>query len=244
MNSQHDMNDHRQLDRLVDGELSRDEYRDLLVTLEDEPGGWRRCAMAFLEAQAWARELGSVRERGQTNPREIAGRTSNSHANGQSDIRFVGSLVAIAASFVMAFLSGVWWQRASSSDGNTTAPTIVRQENDSSSPQLAGAQPQEKGDSRKLRPMPVEHMTFVVDRGNGESERFELPIYDAKDPFVRRSIEGSSGMPTEVERAIRQLGFSVQSNRQWAPVRLQDGRRAFFPVDELDITPVSASNYH
>jgi hypothetical protein len=53
------------LDRLVDGELSADEYRALVASLDEEPGGWRRCALAFLEAQALAGEISGVR-RGMT----------------------------------------------------------------------------------------------------------------------------------------------------------------------------------
>jgi anti-sigma factor RsiW len=43
----------RLLDRLVDGELPDGERRELLLRLENEPDGWRRCALAFLEAQTW-----------------------------------------------------------------------------------------------------------------------------------------------------------------------------------------------
>ncbi len=49
--------DERRLDLLVDGELSEEDRRALLRLLDREPGGWRRCALAFLEAQAWKREL-------------------------------------------------------------------------------------------------------------------------------------------------------------------------------------------
>jgi hypothetical protein len=42
-----------QLDRLVDGELGEAERASLLGALDREPDGWKRCAMAFLEAQAW-----------------------------------------------------------------------------------------------------------------------------------------------------------------------------------------------
>ncbi len=52
--------DRRVLDRLVDGELGVDERRELLAALDDEPGGWRRCALAFLEAQAWRWQLGRM----------------------------------------------------------------------------------------------------------------------------------------------------------------------------------------
>src|SRR5262245_61132861 len=44
------------LDRLVDGELNDEERRELLLRLERTPDGWRRCAMAFLEGQAWRSE--------------------------------------------------------------------------------------------------------------------------------------------------------------------------------------------
>ncbi len=46
------------LDRLVDGELSESDRSELLLQLEHEPEGWRRCALAFLEAQCWKQEFG------------------------------------------------------------------------------------------------------------------------------------------------------------------------------------------
>ena len=39
------LEDDTKFDRLVDGELTTDEYREMLTTLDEEPGGWRRCAM-------------------------------------------------------------------------------------------------------------------------------------------------------------------------------------------------------
>ena len=50
----------RQFDLLVDGELSEADRRALLLQLEHEPDGWRRCALAFLEAQCWKAELGQI----------------------------------------------------------------------------------------------------------------------------------------------------------------------------------------
>ena len=42
-----------QLDRLVDGELSAEARRAFFARLDASPEGWKRCALAFLEAQAW-----------------------------------------------------------------------------------------------------------------------------------------------------------------------------------------------
>ena len=42
------------IDRLIDGELDEHERRELLLRLDTMPDGWRRCALAFLEAREFA----------------------------------------------------------------------------------------------------------------------------------------------------------------------------------------------
>lgn len=49
--------DDPRFDLLVDGELSDPERRRFLEQLDAEPGGWKRCALAFLEAQCWQQEV-------------------------------------------------------------------------------------------------------------------------------------------------------------------------------------------
>ncbi|MDA7951126.1 MAG: hypothetical protein MPJ24_06520 [Pirellulaceae bacterium] len=48
--------DDQRLQRLVDGELRGEDFRKAVQLLEAEPQGWRRCALAFLEEQAWRNE--------------------------------------------------------------------------------------------------------------------------------------------------------------------------------------------
>ena len=48
------------LDRLVDGELGVEDRRALLASLDDEPGAWRQCALAFLESQTFGWQLSQV----------------------------------------------------------------------------------------------------------------------------------------------------------------------------------------
>jgi hypothetical protein len=42
------------IDLLVDGELSDDEFRALIQELDVAEDGWRRCSLAFIEAQQWS----------------------------------------------------------------------------------------------------------------------------------------------------------------------------------------------
>src|SRR5205814_739732 len=60
MNENKPLNEDILLDRLVDGELSGNERRQLLESFDKRPEGWRRCALAFLEAQSWREEMGQV----------------------------------------------------------------------------------------------------------------------------------------------------------------------------------------
>ena len=41
------------IDRIVDGGLTPAELRSAIDRLERKPDGWKRCALAFLEAQCW-----------------------------------------------------------------------------------------------------------------------------------------------------------------------------------------------
>jgi hypothetical protein len=62
------MPDDRTFDLLVDGELSEADRRELLSSLDESPDGWRRCALAFLEAQSWNSALGSIQRESAARP--------------------------------------------------------------------------------------------------------------------------------------------------------------------------------
>ena len=109
-------------DRLVDGELSEEERRELLAGLDNEPGGWRRCALAFLEAQCWKQAVGSAQ--GQTflsaeGRQEClpaianCGRHTECACYDQAIALAgrVGTLLAMAASFLVALGLVSWAQR-------------------------------------------------------------------------------------------------------------------------------------
>ena len=93
------------LDRLVDGELTPDEYRIAIRTLEQQPDGWKRCALAFLESQAWRSSLAALTGMESNKPPTEAVRPPI-----RRSVRppVTGWWVAVAASALLAFLSGRW----------------------------------------------------------------------------------------------------------------------------------------
>ena len=67
-NLPYDLTDDAIFDRLVDGELSASERQQLLAALDTTDDGWRRCALAFLEAQTWGQQIKHLVTSPRSNP--------------------------------------------------------------------------------------------------------------------------------------------------------------------------------
>ena len=129
--------DERILDKLVDGELTEADRKVLLSALDDEPGAWRRCALAFLEAQTWRGDftqllagsaLSSIEKAvglkpgdSKPAPAPVAPASAAFHAGavGQSGVshaaassfspsRVLEYAMALAACLLVAFGLGIW----------------------------------------------------------------------------------------------------------------------------------------
>ena len=107
------------LDRLADGELADPERLALLHRLELDPDGWRRCALAFLEAQAWRQAAADL-------ARELApapALRSRQPAASRSSLG-IRPRLAWAASLAAAIALG--WAAGSSSWTRTPGPPPLR----------------------------------------------------------------------------------------------------------------------
>jgi hypothetical protein len=104
------------LDRLVDGELGEADRRALLVALDRELDGWKRCALAFLEAQAW-QEAARHESARRAAPDTLA------LASGPWRLR-LRQIVAVAAAVAVAFCVGF----ASRGAGDSATNRVVAQQ--------------------------------------------------------------------------------------------------------------------
>ncbi len=87
------------LDRLVDGELGDAERRRLLVQLDDEPDGWRHCALAFLEAQEMRLALRSAASVAMVPKPALINKSARRR-------RSLARAIALAALMLLAFSTG------------------------------------------------------------------------------------------------------------------------------------------
>jgi hypothetical protein len=227
-------------DRLVDGELSPAEYKALLTALDDEPGGWRRCALAFLEAQAISGELAAHRRSQQWKDKPAVTRQAAAAGYGASPPMRWTLLPAMAASFLVAFILGVTLPSLvpSGNRGAVAVPESAAGVGDEPTAGYASTQPRTVGNARLV----------VSGPGGTQSEGGELPIFDlpgdASGSLAQRWLmPGEPALPLELIQELQRRGHQVQRHQQYVPVNLEDGRQGVIPVESYQITPVSRRAY-
>jgi len=224
--------DRELIDSLVEGELSEAERRALLKRLDQTPGGWRACALAFLEAQCFrevlakdaSREPFSLPPTGNTSP---ARTTRRSPGVGPR----TGWQFALAAAILVSLGLG-WWAsallRPGASDGALTEVTNLASNHDSNAGrglrQPSGSSPAEAGPT----------MTLALPGWAGEGP-VHLPVVEREELDPSLLYPDAQAFPAAIREALRAAGYQVRQSRNLVPVRIQDGRHAVLPVDQVDI---------
>lgn len=218
------------LDMLVDGELSEPQRRELLRGLDQTPDGWRRCALAFLEAQCWKKELGGMAGEA----RSVAEPPRPSRRSRRSWARWSRGLV-LAASLLIAVGAGVLlrevWSRPAPGGGQFAAGRSEPAPKEAASPArsvLAGGGPQSTA--------PWEMVTLTSAGGGppaGPPLRLPAQPRDRVDDEWLRSLP--SAIPPEVLRALENTGHEVRQSRQVLRLPMPDGRRLVVPLDQVEM---------
>jgi len=239
----------QQLDRLVDGELDESERHALLASFDAHPDRWRRCALAFLEAQSWSQEL-SLLGRGPAISLAPGANTVAAPVAPESPIvvpaprvtsrtSWAGLSLAMAATFLLAF-GLAWTMRAPirSTQHLADAPEVERNLST-----LAVAPPiveQNDGQGQDR----WGSVTLVMDDGKNGEREVELPVVEEEGtPNDAWLTNAGPVVPRELRQAFERLGHRVDERRQLLPVQLNDGRQLIVPVDDVEFTPVSARSY-
>jgi hypothetical protein len=240
----------RVLDRLVDGELGQAERRELLATLDDEPGGWRSCALAFLEAQSWRWQLTRLAAE-----QSLAHAVPAAHASpvdgerspsGLRNRGWWGACLAVAASVLLAFGLGTRFPATSPSSAPVEKPGA------SAKVQVAVAPSDEDAlDARELSAWDGDEsdLASLTDLGSvtlaltdgDETENIELPVAAADESSEQWLEDLETTVPVELMERLRAAGYEVVRHQRLYPVELSDGRRLVVPVEQVEIRDPSST---
>lgn len=236
MSGQDSRIDDELIDRLVDGELPAEERRQLLLALESQPDGWRRCALAFIEAQTWRSQMG-VMLAGETAKRpagaisatlrEASSSTAASSANARR--RNMGMWLATAATLLVAFGLG---RQLGVSERRSMQET-----------QLAGVE--NGAASRDVAPDGValssDAVTLVVNDHLGVPHRLSVPLVEGRQLGAEFADTPNWSSP-ELERRLGEQGLDFAARRRYVPFYFEQQNQQIpfiVPVDDAVVTPVS-----
>ncbi len=217
--------DEKLLGRLVDGELSGEEYRTVLARMEDEPEGWRRCALGFLEAQAWGQELPVVRRNLESAEQAVGAMVAAQTPAKQQWL----SVLAIAASFFAAFGLGIVVPKFFPS-GTQESVEIGNNYPQPGTPDVAVIQ------QDNLRN--IGNVQLVVDGGEPGDAR-QLPVFEVEQGMEQLLTSSEQAIAPVLIDLLRKQGYDVQHEQQYVPATLEDGRQMIVPLDGYQIRPVS-----
>jgi hypothetical protein len=225
-------------DRLVDGELSEADRRALLASLDAEPEGWRRCALAFLEAQAWRESFGELTPaKSQPAPAPIP-EISPRPPKTKKPLGAMGTVMAMAASFLIALGLGGWLLR--SPDGGTTNPSSNLIAENTGPRTITPIPPVTPGGEAIRQPespvtAPWQMVKLQAPGLTGSNEPLQLPALprDRLDEEFLDSVP--SPLPEAVRQALERTGHEVRTHRDLVPVQLKDGRQLVVPIDQVDV---------
>ncbi|WP_254507996.1 anti-sigma factor family protein [Anatilimnocola floriformis] len=219
------------LDRLVDGELSPAEYRRVLLSLEQQPAAWRKCAQAFLQAQAWRAEMNSVRAAAEIKPVAPPQAEPAPQKNIAGD--WLRMFLVAAASFLAAyFVVQQSWKVVERTQPANNVP-IAKAPVEPTAPTQAAAHNNQ----------PLGKVQLAVNRnGSEEPQMMDVAVYD---PETATEIYKSSrpALPDDLLQALTAEGHRIDRQPRLMPIQLDDGRQMMVPVEGYRIVPVNRPSY-
>lgn len=249
--------DERILDKLVDGELTETDRKVLLSALDDEPGAWRRCALAFLEAQTWRGDftqllagsaLSSIEKAvglkssdspaaavAPANAALHSGTASQSGVSRSAATSFAPSRVleyamALAACLLVAFGLGIWARGAWQDTNGFAGQGAAQFAHGGSAFAPATTTVQSPGTWQGTTFN--SGLTAVPQISGNNAGTVELT------PQAEQMLQQSSpGISDAMRESLEKAGHRVIHTKQLVPVELPDGRRALMPVDQVDVEP-------
>jgi hypothetical protein len=228
------------LDGLVCGELDESARGRVLAWLEEEPARWRRCGLAFLEAQTWSQALwqfpgGDVAD--QSPGRSVRG--AENAAPGRGKPRHARIRAALtAAAVLVAFGLGFALRQPTGGQHQPGVPPVA---GDRSPPSNNEVLPDEhRGAAGAGEPV-----LALLDVQAGGRFGKQTPIHIPVVPAVAGTGESAPRQPAEIPEYVRQQwerrGYKVSLERRYVFARLPGGQRVVVPVEQFHVNPVAVS---
>ena len=209
----------RQIIRMVDGELTVQEQRGLLVDCEQRDA-WRDLALAYVESQALGLEL-----KGLADGESESSLTLRSGGRGReaAKVRVPAPWHAWSLAASMLLILGLgfglgWWM---------DRPAVM--------PNLANA-PDATSEAVESVVGDLSSMQFTIaDPQTNELRQIDLPTVRASTLGPNWPDRLPRAVSEDFVREMRSRGLDVRQQRMFVPVTTSNGQRVIIPVDYVDL---------
>lgn len=259
------------LDRLVDNDLSPEEYKAVLLLVEEKPDGWRMLALAFLESQAFENDLSEMRldesplsgghpattEASLSNKapqtrqatQESAGLMDAVDVLDQTKQARVKQSVANGNPFDKNDSSGFW--RGTKQVIPAIAACLVIA-------LIATLYVRElqnqRGRSDNVVSIPPElnndlnsndgrNQNYIQLVGNNDGESMRAPVYDHDKFDQKEAAEGFARFTPRLREVLTSSGLNANERTHVMPIKDRDGNKIILPIKEFKLTPTQWEGY-
>ena len=224
------------LQRLIDGELSAAEIRELFETAQQHPSQWRTIACEFAEDALFRRQFETLADSADQKPsKSVAIATKELPSQSMSRIRQLAIAAGLAVAGLVGYMVG--------SDGPIAAPdnsisTNIIANNEQSSPLVTPVDLQ-----------PEYRMELLTPDGEAINGEVDLYRYNDLHRFVENrggknsdrvtfdDVLPPSGFSREARSRLSQSGYEINESTNFMSGRLQDGRQFVVPVRSIRFEP-------
>ena len=207
-------------DRLVDGELDEAEQRALIESLDERPDGWRRCALAFLEAQSWRRDFSGIVATVTTATRAVE------HRAGRAWFTQTSTWIAAAASFLVALgLGTLFREEVRTPESQAKHPHTEPDPVDAARGGSVAAV--EEPDRRTEDP--------------GLAEVGRTVMWGSTGPAL--DWDTKPAIPHKIQQQLEHMGLHIMRRHGFAPIGSVDGRQLLVPIEDVQIVPIGRETY-
>lgn len=230
------------LDRLATGELDDAKRRALFTWLDDEPLRWKRCAVAFLEAQWWGdatRPL--VEPAAETDksrlpaviPAMPAASLESGRPSSRGGIRGWIPALSLAACALLVFSVGFTLGKGTTRLSGQASETASPEEDHSLLASAAGKNTAGKntaGNPTAAKDTAPDSKLNLANR-NGPADRtppLAIPVLIPSDLLAKRRPDAND--------------IQVRSKRRYVTVTTKDGKQIYVPVEQLSVQPHRGSS--
>ncbi len=226
-----------QIQRLVDGQLSRPQIQQLLKAAERQPEMWRELAVAFVEdrilageARRFASGLARSGTHFETDSAANDLTTSPSIPRRAHGWRSAGLWLSAAAMLLcsagLGFLAGRGGPASNLGAGNLSAGNLA------GSP-LVAEQSTAQGAGR---PQPTAPYTFqLVDNQGQPIPHAALPLFTEETAAQLGYNPVRAAIPPQLQSEFRRAGYELEPEIKFIEGRMNDGRRVTFPYSDLKL---------